>query len=255
MLSAAQPTDPEIDLSPTKPALQPKNNRDEFRNSEKSEMQEEAEIQLPVEEEEEEEEERHLQDFADQAMLEALLQPPQPQPQPPHTRAFETANLPLFHTDTAAATALDTGEGQGVFGDDYEDDLGVLSDVDEAEGTREEEEEWMETSRKRSQSFNDQQQQQISSSLASLSASSGLHKADLLQEPSSSSSSSSATLLDEIATSLFTPGFSDKMTTIMNATFMALFIVLVALAVLTGGNIHAIALLGIALALFAAVNW
>ncbi|PWN45611.1 hypothetical protein IE81DRAFT_279195, partial [Ceraceosorus guamensis] len=55
--------------------------------------------------------------------------------------------------------------------------------------------------------------------------------------------------------SLFQPGLNTPMKKAMDLSFYGLFIVLGGLSLLTGGNVHVLALLGIAIALFCSINW
>ena len=78
------------------------------------------------------------------------------------------------------------------------------------------------------------------------------------RSPSKSSSlahSNSKTILEEIWLSIFEPGLNSKMVKIMDVCFYALFVSLVSLGIATGGNIHVVALLGIAVCLFVSVKW
>ncbi|KAI8909434.1 ER protein Pkr1-domain-containing protein, partial [Powellomyces hirtus] len=62
-------------------------------------------------------------------------------------------------------------------------------------------------------------------------------------------------ILEEIWNSVFTPGVNSRVQGAMNMSFAGLFVSLTALAVVTGGNLHVIALIGIAGCLFASVQW
>ena len=61
--------------------------------------------------------------------------------------------------------------------------------------------------------------------------------------------------MSAILDSLFQPGLNAPMQRAMNASFAGLLLVLLALALLTRGNVHVCALMGIALALWASVGW
>lgn len=71
-------------------------------------------------------------------------------------------------------------------------------------------------------------------------------------QPASQSSGGAG---DAIMQSLFMPGLNTPMKRAMDASFFGLFLVLGALALITGGNVHVLALLGIAMGLFLSVNW
>ena len=84
--------------------------------------------------------------------------------------------------------------------------------------------------------------------------------AEVDASPSSSSSpakltSNGDTFIDAIFASLFQPGLNAPLHNLMNYTFYALFLTLSVMIFLTSANIHVIALFGIALGLFASVNW
>lgn len=62
-------------------------------------------------------------------------------------------------------------------------------------------------------------------------------------------------IFEEIWNSIFTPGVNSRVQRVMNFSFAGLFVSLGALAVATGGNIHVLALIGIAGCLFVSVQW
>lgn len=64
-----------------------------------------------------------------------------------------------------------------------------------------------------------------------------------------------ASLMQAAFDSLFQPGLNTPMRTAMDLSFYGLFIVLLGLAIVTGGNFHVIALLCIALGLFFSIHW
>ncbi|KAJ3190368.1 hypothetical protein HDU85_000664 [Gaertneriomyces sp. JEL0708] len=62
-------------------------------------------------------------------------------------------------------------------------------------------------------------------------------------------------IIEEVWNSIFTPGINSRVQGFMNLVFVGLFLSLGMLAFATGGNIHVFALLGIAICLFACVQW
>jgi hypothetical protein len=56
---------------------------------------------------------------------------------------------------------------------------------------------------------------------------------------------SSGSLGDEVIHSLLTPGLNSTMRVAMNTTFILLIMTLIALAILTSGDLHVVSLLGI----------
>ncbi|KAI8588736.1 ER protein Pkr1-domain-containing protein, partial [Geranomyces variabilis] len=62
-------------------------------------------------------------------------------------------------------------------------------------------------------------------------------------------------ILQEIWASIFTPGVNPRVQSAMNMSFAGLFVSLAMLAVVTGGNIHVFGLMGVAVCLFASVQW
>ncbi|KAJ3158103.1 hypothetical protein HDU86_003055 [Geranomyces michiganensis] len=62
-------------------------------------------------------------------------------------------------------------------------------------------------------------------------------------------------ILEEIYASIFTPGVNPRVQSAMNMSFAGLFVSLALLAVVTGFNIHVFGLMGVAVCLFASVQW
>ncbi|KAI9013309.1 hypothetical protein BC832DRAFT_520135, partial [Gaertneriomyces semiglobifer] len=62
-------------------------------------------------------------------------------------------------------------------------------------------------------------------------------------------------IIEEVWNSIFTPGINSRVQGFMNLVFVGLFLSLSMLAFATGGNVHVFALLGIAICLFACVQW
>ncbi|KDN40032.1 Pkr1-domain-containing protein [Tilletiaria anomala UBC 951] len=73
--------------------------------------------------------------------------------------------------------------------------------------------------------------------------------------PSAATTEGGSTFMDALFSSLFQPGLNPPLHNLMNFTFYALFVSLAALIFLTSGNVHVIALLTIAVGLWASVNW
>lgn len=69
--------------------------------------------------------------------------------------------------------------------------------------------------------------------------------------PSTSGSGVTQSLVD----SIFSPGLNNPTHKLMNQCFYALFVVLLLLIVLSGGNFHVIFLGTVAFALFVTINW
>ncbi|KAJ3282792.1 hypothetical protein HK104_010718 [Borealophlyctis nickersoniae] len=65
----------------------------------------------------------------------------------------------------------------------------------------------------------------------------------------------SPSLIEEVWNSIFTPGVNSRVQTVINASFIGLFLSLAALAVVTGGNLHVLALIAIAACLFFSLQW
>lgn len=63
------------------------------------------------------------------------------------------------------------------------------------------------------------------------------------------------TLADAVIDSILQPGLNPRLRAIMNQTFYALFAVLGLLLILTSGNLHVVALLTLAIALFYSIDW
>ncbi|RKO94446.1 hypothetical protein BDK51DRAFT_11695, partial [Blyttiomyces helicus] len=62
-------------------------------------------------------------------------------------------------------------------------------------------------------------------------------------------------LIEEIWASILTPGVNPRVQNVIDLAFGALGVSLVTLAVLTGGNVHVLALLTISAGLFASLRW
>ena len=61
--------------------------------------------------------------------------------------------------------------------------------------------------------------------------------------------------LEQVVMSIFEPGVNSKVILVMNVSLIALVFVLFGLAIITGGNLHVIALIFIASGLFASLQW
>ncbi|KAJ3170563.1 SMK killer toxin resistance protein [Geranomyces variabilis] len=73
--------------------------------------------------------------------------------------------------------------------------------------------------------------------------------------PAPSQPAEPTSILQEIWASIFTPGVNPRVQSAMNMSFAGLFVSLAMLAVVTGGNIHVFGLMGVAVCLFASVQW
>ncbi len=62
-------------------------------------------------------------------------------------------------------------------------------------------------------------------------------------------------MFEAIWESVFTPGMSPQVVLFMNMSFIALFVTLFVLAILTEGNLHVLLLLILSVTLFATVQW
>ncbi len=71
----------------------------------------------------------------------------------------------------------------------------------------------------------------------------------------SSEAAQSKNIIEEVWESVFTPGMNPRVVLFMNISFIALFVTLLFLAVLTEGNMHVLFLLVISVSLFATVQW
>ncbi|CAO1613411.1 unnamed protein product [Parajaminaea phylloscopi] len=74
-------------------------------------------------------------------------------------------------------------------------------------------------------------------------------------EPVAQPSQQPASLGQHILDSLFSPGLNTPTRNLMNYSFYGLFFTLLGLALITGGNIHVLFLLAVAIALWLSVNW
>lgn len=61
--------------------------------------------------------------------------------------------------------------------------------------------------------------------------------------------------LDDVVASVFTPGTNKGLVRAMTYSFYALFVTLLGMLWLTGGNLHVVALLTLAVGLFLSINW
>ncbi|KAJ3144650.1 SMK killer toxin resistance protein [Geranomyces variabilis] len=73
--------------------------------------------------------------------------------------------------------------------------------------------------------------------------------------PAPSQPAEPTSILQEIWASIFTPGVNPRVQSAMNLSFAGLFVSLAMLAVVTRGNIHVFGLMGVAVCLFASVQW
>ncbi|KAI5481462.1 Pkr1p [Pseudohyphozyma bogoriensis] len=62
-------------------------------------------------------------------------------------------------------------------------------------------------------------------------------------------------ILASVIDSIFTPGTNTGLVQAMSYSFYALFVTLIGMLFLTGGNIHIWALLGLSVGLFASIKW
>ncbi|KNC98357.1 uncharacterized protein SPPG_06065 [Spizellomyces punctatus DAOM BR117] len=77
----------------------------------------------------------------------------------------------------------------------------------------------------------------------------------VVQPPTEQQPAHDVGILEEIWNSIFTPGVNSRVQGVMNLSFAGLFLSLTALAVATGGNMHVLALMAIAICLFLSVQW
>lgn len=68
-------------------------------------------------------------------------------------------------------------------------------------------------------------------------------------------SESNNSFSEDVIDSILQPGLNPRMYAVMNGTFVLLFLVLIFLAVLTGGDWNVILFLAMNVALFGAINW
>ena len=71
----------------------------------------------------------------------------------------------------------------------------------------------------------------------------------------SSPTSIMASIVNDVVSSIWTPGTNPGLITAMNASFYGLFATLFALILATNFNLHVVALLGVSIALFASIKW
>ncbi|SGY31463.1 BQ5605_C002g01232 [Microbotryum silenes-dioicae] len=62
-------------------------------------------------------------------------------------------------------------------------------------------------------------------------------------------------MLQDVIASIFEPGTNSGLVQAMSYSFYALFVTLFGMVVLTGGNIHVVALLVLSLGLYASIRW
>ncbi|TPX64281.1 hypothetical protein SpCBS45565_g06015 [Spizellomyces sp. 'palustris'] len=77
----------------------------------------------------------------------------------------------------------------------------------------------------------------------------------VVQQPTEQQPAHDVGILEEIWNSIFTPGVNSRVQGVMNLSFAGLLLSLTALAVATGGNMHVLALMAIAVCLFLSVQW
>ncbi|GAA6026130.1 hypothetical protein JCM11491_000887 [Sporobolomyces phaffii] len=71
----------------------------------------------------------------------------------------------------------------------------------------------------------------------------------------STSNSSGGNMLSDVVASIFTPGTNRGLIQAMSYSFYALFATLFGMVLLTGGNVHVVALLALSVGLFASIKW
>ncbi|GAA5831205.1 hypothetical protein JCM3766R1_002967 [Sporobolomyces carnicolor] len=71
----------------------------------------------------------------------------------------------------------------------------------------------------------------------------------------SSPQGSSGGMLSDVISSIFTPGTNSGLIQAMSYSFYALFVTLFGMVLLTGGNGHVVALLGLSVGLFVSIKW
>lgn len=62
-------------------------------------------------------------------------------------------------------------------------------------------------------------------------------------------------MLSDVISSIFTPGTNSGLIQAMSYSFYALFVTLFGMVLLTGGNGHVVALLGLSVGLFVSIKW
>ncbi|GAA6061036.1 hypothetical protein JCM10212_004610 [Sporobolomyces blumeae] len=70
-----------------------------------------------------------------------------------------------------------------------------------------------------------------------------------------STSSPSPSMLSDVISSIFTPGTNSGLIQAMSYSFYALFVTLFGMVLLTGGNLHVVALLALSIGLFVSIKW
>ncbi|GAA5896441.1 Pkr1p [Sporobolomyces salmoneus] len=70
-----------------------------------------------------------------------------------------------------------------------------------------------------------------------------------------SSTTSSGGMLSDVVSSIFTPGTNSGLIQAMSYSFYALFVTLFGMVLLTGGNLHVVALLALSIGLFVSIKW
>ncbi|GAA5991172.1 hypothetical protein JCM5350_001936 [Sporobolomyces pararoseus] len=70
-----------------------------------------------------------------------------------------------------------------------------------------------------------------------------------------SNTSSSNGILSDVISSIFTPGTNSGLIQAMSYSFYALFVTLFGMVLLTGGNLHVVALLVLSIGLFISIKW
>ncbi|GAA5832574.1 hypothetical protein JCM5353_002196 [Sporobolomyces roseus] len=70
-----------------------------------------------------------------------------------------------------------------------------------------------------------------------------------------SASPTSGGMLSDVVSSIFTPGTNSGLIQAMSYSFYALFVTLFGMVLLTGGNLHVVALLVLSIGLFVSIKW
>ncbi|GAA5940287.1 Pkr1p [Sporobolomyces koalae] len=70
-----------------------------------------------------------------------------------------------------------------------------------------------------------------------------------------STTTTSGNMLTDVVNSIFTPGTNSGLIQAMSYSFYALFVTLFGMVLLTGGNLHVVALLVLSIGLFVSIKW
>ncbi|GAA5859795.1 hypothetical protein JCM5296_003643 [Sporobolomyces johnsonii] len=71
----------------------------------------------------------------------------------------------------------------------------------------------------------------------------------------SASTQTGQSMLSDVVSSIFTPGTNSGLVRAMSYSFYALFATLFGMVLLTGGNVHVLALLALSVGLFVSIKW